>query len=186
MLLARLARLAGMLLNVITFSIAAPQPRVRYNTEFVEVGSGQVVESAPGSQFVFRVGLLSNGTSYSIITTAKNDCDSTGIIRSIRTMRTQACSTSGARVAMYPNPATNSVDFTVQQPSSFQTGTPAASTAAPSGFQISVYDSNGQFRWKAETRSSSLHFDSSRLPRGLYGVVITENGTITRLNLSLD
>lgn len=174
--------------NVITFSIATPQLGVRYNTEFIEAGSGDVVESVPGSRFNFRVGLLSNGTSYSIVTTAKNDCDSTGSITASRTMRTQTCSTSGARVAMYPNPATSSVTFTAQEPSGSANGPTTTSTpaSAPSGFQVSVYDSNGQLRWNSGTRTSSLRFDCSRLPRGLYGVVITENGTINRLNLSLE
>lgn len=89
---------------------------------------------------------------------------------------------------MYPNPATSSVDFTAQEPTASDTGTAANSTAAPvpAGFQVSVYDSNGQMRWQSETHTRSLHFDSSRLPRGLYGVVITENGTVSRLNLSLE
>ena len=174
--------------NVLTFSIATPQPGVRYNTEFIESGSGEVVESIPGSRFSFRVGLLSNGTSYNIVTTAKNACDSTGNIRYSRTMRTQTCSTSGARVAMYPNPATSSVDFTTEEPTSSGPGTTSSPTTppAPSGFQVSVYDSNGQLRWQSATRTRSLHFDSSRLPRGLYGIVITENGTVSRLNLSLE
>jgi hypothetical protein len=175
--------------NVIIFSIATPQPGVSYNTEFIEVGSGQVVESIPGSRFNFRVGLLSNGTSYNVVTTATNACNNTGTIRSTRTMKTQTCSTtSTARVAMYPNPATSSVDFTAQEPTSPETETVAPSTTAPApiGFQVSVYDSNGQMRWQSETRTRLLHFDSSRLPRGLYRVIITESSTVTHQNLSLE
>ena len=58
------------------------------------------------------------------------------------------------------------VDFTMQEPAN----TEAAATAA-AGFQVSVYDSSGQLRWKLETPTSFLRFDISRLSRGLYRVL---------------
>lgn len=171
--------------NSITFTAATPQSGVSYNTEFIEVSSGQVVESIPGSRFTVRVGLFSNGTTYNVVMTATNPCGTSTYSRS---MTTKSCPGSYQSVTMYPNPATSSVDFTTQEPTSSDPGTATSSTAAPapSGFQVSVYDSNGQLRWQSATRTRSLHFDSSRLPRGFYGVVINENGAISRLNLSLE
>lgn len=172
--------------NVINFSVATPQPGVLYTTDFVEAASGQIVESITGPSFSFRVGLLSNGTSYNVVTSARNACDNSGNSRSSRTMRTQSCGSGPRSIAMYPNPATNSVEFRLQEATA-----PAetnAATASPS-FQVSIYDSRGQLRWtgSTSTNTTALRFDSSRLPRGMYGAVITEdNGVVTRLNLSLE
>jgi hypothetical protein len=171
--------------NSITFTAATPQPGVSYNTEFIEASSGLVVESIPGATFTVRVGLFSNGTTYNVVRTAINPCGTSTYSRS---MTTKSCTGSYLSVAMYPNPATSSVDFTAQEPTTSDTSTAASSTATPvtAGFQVSVYDSNGQMRWQSETHNRSLHFDSSRLPRGFYGVVITKDGAVTRLNLSLE
>lgn len=181
--------------TVLNFSVASPQIEVYYNTDFIEIPSGVVVESASGANFSLRVGLFSNGGSYNVITSAVNLCDSTRNSRSARTLKINSCgSSSTAIVAMYPNPASGSVDFTLQNTapltasnlSSPPSPTSAIATASPSGFQISIYDGQGQLRWSSSTATSTLHFDSSRLPRGLYGVVITESGTVTRLNLALE
>lgn len=85
------------------------------------------------------------------------------------------------RVAMYPNPATSSVDFSLQGPDD------APGASAHSGdFQVNVYDGTGKLRWQNSTHTGKLRFNSADLPRGIYGIVVTKDAVVTRHNLSLE
>jgi len=101
---------------------------------------------------------------------------------------------AGASVAMFPNPATSSVEFkavpdTTPLASQGATTTQAALAApapTPAEFNVSLYDGQGALRWQGRSRGGVVQFNSAGLPRGLYGVVITQGTVVERRNLSLE
>ena len=112
------------------------------------------------------------------------------------------CREGQPHVVMYPNPAANSVNFTTQDDETAPevtanragpkagaaAGQPqtSSSSVASRDFQIAIYDGQGRLRWKGSSRAGALRVDSAGWPRGIYGVVVTEDdNTVTRLNLSL-
>jgi len=44
----------------------------------------------------------------------------------------------------------------------------------------------GQLRWQGRSRAGRLHLESRQLARGLYGAVISKDGSVSRRNLSLE
>lgn len=80
-------------------------------------------------------------------------------------------------VAMFPNPATNTLTFEQAATSPDEQATE---------FAVSLYDGQGQLRWQGSSRTGKLNVNSASLPRGIYGVMISQGKTVVRQNLSLE
>lgn len=184
----------------VVFTVGAPQAETTYKFDFVERSSGAVIESISGTTASVRIALFASGGSYNVVSTATSVCGSTTYSQ---VMNVIACGGGGRGKLMgvYPNPATSLVTFsaTNSTQTSLQTAIskPSASAAAQTNsvptqdvsnrYQIAVYDGQGRLKWQAPMSTSELVWDSSQLPRGLYGIVITaQDGTINRLTISLE
>ena len=121
--------------------------------------------------------VLQAGRTYQVAVRVSSACDGTLLTASTAVQGDfPYCQPPAALVAMYPNPATGSLDFG-----------PATAGSEPAGeFEVSLYDIQGQLRWQGHSRAGRLHLEARGLTRGLYGAVITKDGSVSRRNLSLE
>lgn len=147
------------------------------NTNFSWTVNGAPYSPLPGRPEAIRLVIHSNNPFRQIEVSVGNNCNSQLLTESIMLEAEFPNCRATQSVAMYPNPATNTLTF---EQADLRNDSPAT------GFAVSLYDGQGQLRWQGSSRTGKLDLNSTGLPRGIYGVVITQGKTVVRQNLSLE